>query len=116
MQDGGDARLGICSVLIDEEERTGCRRMWDTVTLVRSGRSERRADQRRKGLRAGLPHDGRAMVVDRALADAEIGGDVLAGMAGEDEVQDLPLTRRQTGNAASQPSPAMRTALAVSRV
>ena len=39
------------------------------------------------------------MVVDRALADAEIGGDVLAWVAGEDEVQDLALTRGQTGNA-----------------
>ena len=56
------------------------------------------------------------MVVDRALADAEIGGDVLAGMAGEDEVQDLPLTRRQTGNAFRSRLPRMQTALAVSRV
>ena len=39
------------------------------------------------------------MVVDRALADTEIGGDVLAWMAGEDEVQDLALTRGQAGNA-----------------
>jgi hypothetical protein len=39
------------------------------------------------------------MVVDRALADAEIGGNVLAWMAREDKVQDLALTRGQTGNA-----------------
>jgi hypothetical protein len=31
-------------------------------------------------------HDGRAMIVDRALADAQVCGNVLAGVAGEDEV------------------------------
>jgi hypothetical protein len=36
------------------------------------------------------------MIVDRALADAQVCGDVFAGMTGKDEVQDLPLTRRQT--------------------
>jgi hypothetical protein len=38
------------------------------------------------------------MIVDGALADAEIGGNVLAWMASEDEVQDLALTRGQPGN------------------
>jgi hypothetical protein len=38
------------------------------------------------------------MVIDRALADAEIGGYVLAGMAGEHEIQDLALTRGQAGD------------------
>src|SRR5688500_17681964 len=66
--------------------------------LLRSVRGERRADQRRKGYRAGLPHDCRAVVVDRALADAQVCGDVLAGMAGEDKIQDLTLTRRQAGD------------------
>jgi hypothetical protein len=31
-------------------------------------------------------HDGGAMVLDRALADAEIGGNVLARMTGENQV------------------------------
>jgi hypothetical protein len=64
-----------------------------------SGCGDRGADQGRKGLRAGLPHDSGAMVVNRTLADAEISGNVLAWMASEDEVQDLTLTRGQAGNA-----------------
>jgi hypothetical protein len=40
-----------------------------------------------------LPHEGGKLVIDRALADAEISGDALAG-AGR-SVQDLALTRRQ---------------------
>jgi hypothetical protein len=39
-----------------------------------------------EAIRAGLPHDGRTMVVDRALAYTEISGNVLARMACEDEV------------------------------
>ena len=42
---------------------------------------------------SSLPRDG----VDRALADAEIGGDVLARVS--HQVQDLALTTGQTGNA-----------------
>ena len=34
-----------------------------------------------------------AMVLDSALADAEIRGDVLIGMAGEDQFHDLALSR-----------------------
>src|ERR1700730_12355235 len=66
------------------------------VRLDYSGRGERRANQGRKGVRAGLAHDGSAMVVDRALADAEIGGDVLARVAGDHQVQDLALAQGQT--------------------
>jgi hypothetical protein len=67
--------------------------------LRRSARvgGERQADQRRKRVRAGLLHDGGTMVLDRALADAEIGGNVLAGMAGEHQLHDLALARGQTG-------------------
>ena len=36
------------------------------------------------------------MVLNRSLADAQMRGDVLAGMAGKHEAQNLPLTRRQT--------------------
>ena len=35
------------------------------------------------------------MVLDRALADAKIRGDVLAGVAGEDQFHDLALSRSQ---------------------
>jgi hypothetical protein len=61
--------------------------------LLGSGGGEGRAHERRKGLRASFSHDCRSMIVDRSLADAEIGCDVLAGMASENEVQDLTLTR-----------------------
>jgi hypothetical protein len=46
-------------------------------------RGERKADQRRNRLRAGPVHDSGAMVLDRALADAEVGGDVLVGLTGK---------------------------------
>jgi hypothetical protein len=66
----------------------------------RSGRSELVRINDWKRLRAGLPHvDGRMMVVDRALAYAEISGDVLAWIASHDEVEYLPLACSQTGNA-----------------
>jgi hypothetical protein len=39
------------------------------------------------------------MVVDLALADAEIGGDVLARVYGKHQVQDLALTTGETRNA-----------------
>src|SRR3954454_3012107 len=50
---------------------------------------ERQSDQRRKRVRASLLHDGGTMVLDRALADTEVGGNVLAGMAGEHQLHDL---------------------------
>jgi len=37
--------------------------------------------------------------MDRALADAKIGGDVLAWIASQDQVEDLPLTCGQAGDA-----------------
>ena len=60
---------------------------------------KRGADQGGNILRAGLAHDGGAVVVDGALADAEVGGDVLAWMSGQDEIEDLALPSRQAGNA-----------------
>ena len=39
------------------------------------------------------------MIFDRSLADAEIGGDVLARMTSENEVQNLALSMRQASNA-----------------
>ena len=35
------------------------------------------------------------MGLHRALADAEVGGDILAGVAGKDHVHDLPLSRSE---------------------
>lgn len=55
------------------------------------GGSNRCADQGREGPQASsfsLARDG----VDRALADAEIGDDVLARVSGKHQVQDLALT------------------------
>jgi hypothetical protein len=74
-----------------------CRRL--ARPLLGSGGGEGRAHERRKGLRASFSHDCSTMIVDRSLADAEIGRDVLAGMASENEVQDLTLTRCQCGYA-----------------
>jgi hypothetical protein len=39
------------------------------------------------------------MVLDRTLADAQVGGKVLAGVAGEHQPHDLALARGQTGEA-----------------
>jgi hypothetical protein len=49
-------------------------------------RGEGHADQGRKGLRACLPHDMRTMVIDGALADAEVSSNVLACIARKDKV------------------------------
>jgi hypothetical protein len=69
------------------ERRPGNWWFADDRRLGRSGRSQRRADQRWKGLRAGFPHDGRTMIVDGTLADTKIGGDVLAWMSDEDDLE-----------------------------
>jgi hypothetical protein len=58
-------------------------------------RGDSQADQRGNVARAGFPHDCGAMVLHRSLADAQIRGDVLAGMAGKHEAKNLPLTGRQ---------------------
>src|SRR5581483_5552744 len=110
----GPERHDSCSLSLTEPEVV---RVSDVVDgrLGCLGGSECRAHQRRNGLRASLSHDGRTMIVDRALADTEISGDVLAWKAGQDEVEDLPLTYRQTGDACRirlawcrQPSVVMR--------
>ena len=56
------------------------------------------------------------MVLDRALADAEVGGDVLAGMAGEHQVHDLALARGEAGEARRRRPRADADSLAESRV
>src|SRR5271169_363217 len=53
------------------------------------GCGKRQSGQGREGLRACLLHDRSAVVLDGALADAEIRSDILAGMAGENQIHDL---------------------------
>ena len=45
------------------------------------------------------------MVLDSALADAKIGGDVLAGVASEDQFHDLALSRREIRDVARRSLP-----------
>ena len=59
---------------------------------------DRQSGERGKRLGAGSLHDFGAMVLDGPLADAEIGGNILAGLAGENQVHDLPLSRRKPGD------------------
>ena len=47
-------------------------------------------------LRARLRRDRGAMIVNRSLADTEVCGDVLGGVPGKNEVQDLMLSIGQT--------------------
>ena len=63
------------------------------------GSAERQPGQLRKTSRACLLHDHGAMVLDGALADAEIRGDILAVMAGEDELHDLAQARPKARDA-----------------
>jgi hypothetical protein len=65
--------------------------------LHRSTRREKRqSGQRRERLRPGSLHDAGAVVLHGALADAEIGRNVLAGLAGEHPFHHVALPRRQT--------------------
>jgi len=59
------------------------------------GSGKRQPRQSRKIPRARFLHDRGTMVFDRAPADAEIRGNILAGMAGENQFQDLALSRRE---------------------
>ena len=45
------------------------------------------------------------MILDGALADAEIRGDILAGVAGENQFHDLALSRRQAGDSVGRGLP-----------
>ena len=61
-----------------------------------------------------LLHDAGAMVFDGPAADAKIGGDVLAGMTREDEIENLPLPGRETQKIAGRVRVPGRRRLAVS--
>src|ERR1019366_10225736 len=63
-------------------------------------RGDRQSRKRRKRLRSGPFHDRRPVILDSTLTDAKIGGDVLAGMPGEDQIHDLMLPCREAGDVA----------------
>jgi len=69
------------------------------------GGGKRQTGQRRKRLRAGFLHDCSAMVLHSALADAEFRGDVLIGMAGEDQFHDLARSRSEARDAVRRSLP-----------
>jgi hypothetical protein len=65
--------------------------------LFPAARSEKRQPgQRGQRFRSGSLHYAGAMVLDRALADAEIGGNVLARLAREHPIHHLALSGRET--------------------
>ena len=64
--------------------------------LFSARRQKRQPGQRGQRLRPSSLHDRGAVVLDRALADVEIGCDVLAGLAGEHPFHHLVLSRRKT--------------------
>jgi hypothetical protein len=61
-------------------------------------RTDRGVDHERKGLRSRLSRDVSAVIFDRALCDAEVRGDALAGVARENELENLVLSRTETGD------------------
>ena len=73
-----------------------------------SGGDEGEAGEGGEGFGAGSLHDRSAMIFDRALADAEIGGDVLAGMAGQHPLHDVALPRREPGQMVDRGVPPLR--------
>ena len=63
--------------------------------LVEPAGGEGNSDQRGQGFRFGFPHDCGAMIVHGALADPQIRRDVLAWVAGQNELKDLTLAARE---------------------
>ena len=59
-------------------------------------REKRQPGQRRERFRPGSLHDAGAVVLHGALADAEIGRNVLAGLAGEHPFHHVALALRKT--------------------
>src|SRR3954447_9810509 len=59
------------------------------------GGAEAAAKELGRGLHAELLHDARAVELHRLDADLELLGDLAAGLAVEDALQDFPLPRRQ---------------------
>ncbi|HLY91433.1 MAG TPA: hypothetical protein VKQ27_20795, partial [Acetobacteraceae bacterium] len=59
------------------------------------GYGKRQPCQCRNRLRTGFLHDRGAMILDGALADAKVRGDILAGVSRKDERHDLMLTWRE---------------------
>src|SRR5690606_14609274 len=66
-----------------------------TAPSVLAVRLDHHAHEVREGIRAHLLHDTRAVDLDRALADVQVAGDDLVGLALRDQFQNLALARRQ---------------------
>src|SRR3984885_12448337 len=56
---------------------------------------KRQSRQRGQRLRPGPLHDRGAVILDRTLTDAEIGGNVLARVPGQHALHDVLLSRRE---------------------
>ncbi len=63
--------------------------------LVEPAGGEGNSDQRGEGFGFGFPHNRGAMIVHSALADLQICRDVLAWVAGQNELKDLTLAPRE---------------------
>jgi len=68
------------------------------LARARLGRRKRQTCESRERLRACPVHDRRTMVLNGALADVKICGDVFVGVTREHEVHDLALSRREARN------------------
>ena len=63
--------------------------------LVEPAGGEGNSDQCGQGFRFGFPHDRGAMVVHGALANPQVRRNVLAWVAGQNELKDLTLASRE---------------------
>ena len=75
--------------------RCGCYSLAARFVAAVPGSGDRQPGQCGNRFRAGLMHDRSAVVLDGTLADAEFPGDNFIGAAGQDQFQDLVLSRRQ---------------------
>lgn len=80
----------------------GCPRCGERRRATRRDRRRchgSKPSQRGKRLRTRFLHDRSAVVLDRAPADSKVCGDVLAGVAVQNQIQNLVLSRCQTRTA-----------------
>ena len=63
--------------------------------LVEPAGGEGNSDKRGQGFRSGFPHDRGAMIVHGTLADPQVRRDILAWVAGQNELENLTLAARQ---------------------
>jgi hypothetical protein len=69
----------------------------DEIVAVVPGGGKRQAGQRRQRFRPGFAQNGRAVVLDGALADAALPGDRLVELTREHPFHDLALPRGEAG-------------------